>query len=178
MGRKHKKHTHTPKHARPTVTKTIQHTIRNREQGRDRKILSGHRQDGNVAIGGIGIGNLARWGLLAVSEMQAIKQRGCTVYEWSSVLHTPSRLTRDGTAQPVSRDQILRRERGQGDNNFSCSASHEQDLATLPGWSILLLCVMTIHTYYVWPYRRSIHTVVLVLSNMPSFKIFSCDGIF
>ena len=25
-----------------------------------------------------------------------------------------NRLTRDGTAQPVSRDQILRRERGQG----------------------------------------------------------------
>ena len=25
-----------------------------------------------------------------------------------------SRLTRDGTAEPVSRDQILRRERGQG----------------------------------------------------------------
>ena len=29
-----------------------------------------------------------------------------------------SRLTRDGTAEPVSRDQILRRERGQG-NEFS-----------------------------------------------------------
>ena len=30
-----------------------------------------------------------------------------------------SRLTRDGTAEPVSRDQILRRERGQGKLNFS-----------------------------------------------------------
>ena len=29
-----------------------------------------------------------------------------------------SRLTRDGTAEPVSRDQILRRERGQGNINF------------------------------------------------------------
>ena len=38
-----------------------------------------------------------------------------------------SRLTRDGTVEPVSRDQILRRERGQGNNNFSCSADHEQD---------------------------------------------------
>ena len=30
-----------------------------------------------------------------------------------------SRLTRDGTAEPVSRDQILRRERGQGKKHIS-----------------------------------------------------------
>ena len=29
-----------------------------------------------------------------------------------------SRLTRDGTAESVSRDQILRRERGQGNSHF------------------------------------------------------------
>ena len=34
-----------------------------------------------------------------------------------------SRLTRDGTAEPVSRDEILRRERGQGIIHFPCSAS-------------------------------------------------------
>ena len=48
-----------------------------------------------------------------------------------------SRLMRDGTAEPVSRDQILRRERGQGkilifpvlltDHEQDCSADHEQD---------------------------------------------------
>ena len=38
-----------------------------------------------------------------------------------------SRLTRDGTAEPVSRDQILRHARGQGNINFPCSADHEQD---------------------------------------------------
>ena len=38
-----------------------------------------------------------------------------------------SRLTRDGTAEPVSRDQILRRERGQGNISLPCSADHEQD---------------------------------------------------
>ena len=38
-----------------------------------------------------------------------------------------SRLTRDGTAEPVSRDPILRRERGQGNIHFRCSADHEQD---------------------------------------------------
>ena len=38
-----------------------------------------------------------------------------------------SRLTRDGTAEPVSCDQILRRVRGQGNIQFPCSADHEQD---------------------------------------------------
>ena len=38
-----------------------------------------------------------------------------------------SRLTRDGAAKTVYRDQILRRERGQGNINFPCSADHEQD---------------------------------------------------
>ena len=38
-----------------------------------------------------------------------------------------SRLSRDGTAEPVSRDQILRYERGQGNVNFPYSADHEQD---------------------------------------------------
>ena len=33
----------------------------------------------------------------------------------------------DGTAGPVSRDQILRRERGQGNIHFPCSADHVQD---------------------------------------------------
>ena len=46
-------------------------------------------------------------------------------------------LTRDGTTEPASRDQILkrergqrenhRRERGQGNIHFPCSADHEQD---------------------------------------------------
>ena len=40
-----------------------------------------------------------------------------------------SRLTRDGTAETVSRDQILRHERRQGNTrfDFTCSADHEQD---------------------------------------------------
>ena len=38
-----------------------------------------------------------------------------------------SRLTRDGTAEPVSRDQILRHAREQGNVHFPCSADHEQD---------------------------------------------------
>ena len=41
-----------------------------------------------------------------------------------------SRLTRDGAAQPVSRDQILRRERDRKILIFPCSADHEQDWQT------------------------------------------------
>ena len=43
-----------------------------------------------------------------------------------------SRLTRDGTAEPISRDQILRHARGQGTNHFPCSADHEQDWQPYP----------------------------------------------
>ena len=38
-----------------------------------------------------------------------------------------SRLTRDRTAEFVSGDRILRRERGQENVHFSCSADYEQD---------------------------------------------------
>ena len=42
------------------------------------------------------------------------------------------RLTRDGTIEPVSRGQILRRKRGQGNIHFPCSADHEQDWQPYP----------------------------------------------
>ena len=41
-------------------------------------------------------------------------------------------LTRDGTAEPVSRDQILRHARGQGNVHFPCSADHEQEWQPYP----------------------------------------------
>ena len=43
-----------------------------------------------------------------------------------------SGLTRDGTAEPNSRDQTFRRERGQGKSDFPCSADHEQDWKPYP----------------------------------------------
>ena len=55
-----------------------------------------------------------------------------------------SRLTRDGTAEPVSRDQILRHARGQG-NIFSCSADHEQDWQPYPVDPYSAIC--DDHTY-------------------------------
>ena len=60
-----------------------------------------------------------------------------------------SRLTRDGTAEPVSRDQILRRARGQGNINFPCSADHEQDWQPYPVDPYSAICDdhTYIHTY-------------------------------
>ena len=43
-----------------------------------------------------------------------------------------SRLARDGTAEPVSRDQILRHARGLGNINFPCLADHEHDWQPYP----------------------------------------------
>ena len=63
-----------------------------------------------------------------------------------------SRLTRDGTVEPVSRDQILRRERGQVNTNFPCSADHEQDWQPYPldPYS----CHVCYHTY-IYIYSKS-----------------------
>ena len=56
-----------------------------------------------------------------------------------------SRLTRDGTAEPVSRDQILRHVRGQGNIKFPCSAGHERDWQPYPVDSYSAIC--DDHTY-------------------------------
>ena len=72
-------------------------------------------------------------------------------------LPNPSRETKYSIANadreiltPVSRDQSLRRERGQGGVHFLCSADHEQDWqATLVTRLIhpLLYNVMTMHRH-------------------------------
>ena len=71
-----------------------------------------------------------------------------------------SRLTRDGTAEPVSRDQILRQERGY------CSTNYEQD------WQPYLIdsysCYMCYNTYMHAP--RQPHAVTTVV--YPPFFFF------
>ena len=73
-----------------------------------------------------------------------------------------SRLTRDGTAESVSRDQILRRERGQGNIHFPCSANHVQDWQTYPvdsyfcykcDHTYIYTYIHTCTSYSVWKYR-------------------------
>ena len=56
-----------------------------------------------------------------------------------------SRLTQDGFAEPLSRDKTVRRERGQVNIQFACSADHEQigHLTRL----ILILAMCDDHTY-------------------------------
>ena len=56
-----------------------------------------------------------------------------------------TRLTRDGTAEPVSRDQILRHAWGQGNINFPCSADHGQDWQPHPVDPYSVIC--DDHTY-------------------------------
>ena len=41
-------------------------------------------------------------------------------------------MKRDGTAEPVSQDQFLRRERGNGNIKFPCSAEHEKGWQPYP----------------------------------------------
>ena len=76
-----------------------------------------------------------------------------------------SRLTRDGTAEPVSRDQILRHARGQGNIHFPSSAHHEQDCQPHPVHPYSAIC--DDHTY-VHTYNLH-HYLSLRTSRLPSF---------
>ena len=72
-----------------------------------------------------------------------------------------SKLSRDGTAEPVSRDQILRRERGQRIIHFPCSAAdHDQDWQPCP-------VVRAIHTNVVIHTHTAVatHTYICILYN-------------
>ena len=60
-------------------------------------------------------------------------------------------LTRDGTAESVPRDQILRHARGQGNIHFLCSADHSRigNLTRLIHTKIYVMTIDTyIHTFY------------------------------
>ena len=80
-----------------------------------------------------------------------------------------SRLTRDGTVEPVSRDQILRRERGQGNINFLCSADHVQDWQPYPvdPYSCYCICV-TIHTCIHAEYYEAVECLCCLIMPVPS----------
>ena len=67
------------------------------------------------------------WGMLRRSRRVLFFLFKILLEKKNSLGMEMSRLRRDGTAEPVSRDQMLRREQGQGNVNFLCSADHEQD---------------------------------------------------
>ena len=72
-----------------------------------------------------------------------------------------SRLTRDRTSEPVSRDQIFKLERRQGNINFPCSADHEQDWQPYPVDSYS--CYMCHHTYIQYSIYNFYHFTDTVL---------------
>ena len=71
-----------------------------------------------------------------------------------------SRLTRDETAEPVSRDQILRHARGQENIHFPCSADHEQDWQPYPVDPYSAICddhtYINTHSTYIHQGKREI----------------------
>ena len=77
-----------------------------------------------------------------------------------------NRLTRDGRAEPISRDQILRHARGQGNDHFPCSADHEQDWQPYPVDPYSAIC--DDHTY--------IHTLVFVVESI-KYQSFPPEGL-
>ena len=78
-----------------------------------------------------------------------------------------SKLTRDGTAEPVSRDQILRRKRGQRIIHFPCSAAdHEQDWQPCPVVRAIHTNILVLHI------RTAVVTHVWDVSSIPANGIF------
>ena len=70
-----------------------------------------------------------------------------------------NRLTRDGTAEPVLRDQILRHPRGQGNVHFPGLADHEQDWQPYPVDPYSAICDddTYIHVIPPWEDQREWH---------------------
>ena len=74
-----------------------------------------------------------------------------------------SRLTQDGTAELVSRDQTLRRERGQGSINFPCSADHVQDWQPCPvDLYSCYMCDVCVTIQYIHRYFQHAHFIPIV----------------
>ena len=74
-----------------------------------------------------------------------------------------SRLTRDETAEPVSRDHILRREQGQGNIVFLCSADNEQDWQPYP--------VDPSSATYIQSYCGTLKVVLFAVQHAAVFQI-------
>ena len=82
-----------------------------------------------------------------------------------------SKLTRDGTAEPVSRDQILRRERGQRVIHFPCSAAdHEQDWQPCP-------VVRAIHTNIVLHTHTAVVTHIYIYMHIIQQQCEPCTNV-
>ena len=119
---------------------------------------------------------LTRWRMAVINEcMNAVAERERNSLSkstrFSLLSMEMSRLTWEGTAEPVSRDQFLRHERGQGNIHCSCSADHVQDWQPYPVDPYF--CYMCDHTYmltFVPPYSA----LLLSFSDMCFVLLFPC----
>ena len=101
-----------------------------------------------------------------------------------------SRLTRDGTAETVSRYQILWHEQSsQGNINFPCSADHERDWQPYPADPST--CYMCDHTYihkyvrglvdwklFVFPFQRINSSILNSINRIDSSDSINSVNIF
>ena len=76
-----------------------------------------------------------------------------------------SRLSWDGTAEPVSRDRFLRHVQGQGGIHFPCSADHEQDWQPYPADPYSAIC--DDHTYNTYEKRSLVVFMVQISLYYP-----------
>ena len=85
----------------------------------------------------------------SIASCGVMKTPSCIIHTLASLSMEMSRLTRDGTAEPVSRDLILRHARGQRSIHFPCPAVHEQDWQPYPVDPYSAICDdhTYIHTY-------------------------------
>ena len=88
-----------------------------------------------------------------------------------------SRLTQDGTAKPVPRDQILRRERGQRYFRSLCSADHEQVWQSYPVDPYSDDFTYILYHLYIQQYYRCVCIVCTIRNNaaaVESIHIYCC----
>ena len=84
-----------------------------------------------------------------------------------------SRLTWHGTAEPDSRDQILRHVRGQGDINFPCSADDEQDWQPYPVDPYSAVCDDHTSIIRIHYYLQTRTTYALILNSSITKSVFN-----
>ena len=82
-----------------------------------------------------------------------------------------SRLTRDGTAEPLSRDQILRHARRQGKIIFPVQLTTSR-IGNLTRLIQTLLYVMTIHTAYIHTYSTTLPYCSQILLHFPGTRYY------
>ena len=86
-----------------------------------------------------------------------------------------SRLTRDGTVEPVSRDQILRHARGLGNIHFPCSADDEQDWQPYAVDPYSAICDDHTYTYiHTYIHAYIIHTYIHTYIHKRKKPLNSC----